>query len=538
MFKRISDYVDYHASRIPDTEALVLGDLRLSYRDLQSRVDRCASAMLAAGIVKGDRVATLDTPHPDFFVTFLAAASIGAIWIGLNPKYRLVEYRYVVADARPCLLFTRSRIDERDFTDDLMTLMNEFDCLETLVILNNDPVPDNAISFDDFCARSLDMVALATVRGEVLGNDTAMIVYTSGTTGKPKGAMIPHCGLSRVAHVQLGYWDASPIRALNFLPINHIGCVGDITCYTFVGGGPVVFMEKFDAADCLALIESEKITCWLSVPTAFQLCLAHPDFDQYDLSSIQLIVWGGASAPESLLRKLVEICPQLSTSYGQTESVGSLAFVRPCDDVELLSVSVGQPVPEYDVRIVDLNGNVVRSGETGEIQAKGDFIMRGYWNNPGATADTIKDGWLCTGDLAIEDKNGHYRLVGRLKEMYISGGYNVFPLEIEQVLESHLAVAMAAVVSVPDELFSEVGHAWILREPGVTVTADELSVFCRELLANYKVPKTIFIRDELPMLPIGKLDRQALKKESLKAVSDDKTSHGATAGKVVLDWTV
>ncbi|MCP4010270.1 MAG: long-chain fatty acid--CoA ligase, partial [Proteobacteria bacterium] len=263
---------------------------------------------------------------------------------------------------------------------------------------------------------------------------------------------------------------------------------------------------------------------------AFQLCLAHPDFKQYDLSSVQLIVWGGASAPQSLLHKLLKICPRLSTSYGQTESVGSLTFVEACDDIDLLSTSVGQPVPEYDVRIVDSSGNVAAPGETGEIQARGDFIMRGYWNNPAATAEAIRDGWLCTGDLAIEDTNGHYRLVGRLKEMFISGGYNVFPLEIEQVLESHSAVAMAAVVSVPDELFSEVGHAWILREPGITITVDELAVFCREQLANYKVPKTIFIRNELPMLPIGKLDRQALRKESLKAVSDDKINHGATEG--------
>jgi len=516
MFDRISDYVDYHADRTPDNEALVLGDLRLSYRDLQTRVDRCAAALVAAGISKGDRVATLNTPHPDFFVTFLAAASIGAIWIGLNPKYRLEEYRYVIGDARPRILFSRSLIEDRDFADDLQVLLNEFDCLETVVILNNDSLPANMVSFDDFSDQPAPQEQLATARESVNGDDTAMIVYTSGTTGKPKGAMIPHRGLARVAHVQLGYWDASPIRSLNFLPINHIGCVGDIACYTFVGGGTIVFMEKFNAADCLALLEQEKITCWLSVPTAFQLCLAHPDFDQYDLSSVQLIVWGGASAPESLLRKLLEICPRLSTSYGQTESVGSLTFVEPCDDIDLLSTSVGQPVPAYDVRIIDSSGNVAAQGETGEVQVRGNFIMQGYWNNPTATAEALKDGWLCTGDLAIQDANGHYRLVGRLKEMFISGGYNVFPLEIEQVLESHPAVAMAAVVSVPDELFSEVGHGWILQEPGQQVTADDLTTFCREQLANYKVPKAMFIREELPMLPIGKLDRRALKNQSLQ----------------------
>jgi len=363
MFDRISDYVNHHAAQTPNSIALILGDFRLSYRELQVQVDRCAAALVAAGIVKGDRVATLNTPHPDFFVTFLATASIGAIWIGLNPKYRLEEYRYVVGDACPRLLFTRSRIEDRDFTADLQALSSEHDCLETVVILNDDPVPENALSLSEFTTQTTTVDELEIARGKVKGDDTAMIVYTSGTTGKPKGAMIPHCGLARVAHVQMGYWDASPIRTLNFLPINHIGCVGDIACYTFVSGGTIVFMEKFDATDCLSLIEHEKITCWLSVPTAFQICLAHPDFDQYDLSSVQLIVWGGASAPESLLHKLLKICPRLSTSYGQTESVGSLTFVKPCKDMDLLSVSIGQPVPEYDVRIVDLNGNLVRQGE-------------------------------------------------------------------------------------------------------------------------------------------------------------------------------
>ena len=524
MFERISDYVDHHAARTPDCEALVLGDLRYTYLDLQSRVDRCAAALVAAGIVKGDRVATLNTPHPDFFVTFLAATSIGAIWIGLNPKYRLEEYRYVVGDARPRLLFARSRIDDRDFADDLQALMSEFDCLEILVILGDDPVPDSAVSIDDFTkpAPGADGVlakgVLVAAREQVSGSDTAMIVYTSGTTGKPKGAMIPHRGLARVAHVQRGYWDPSPIRVLNFLPINHIGCVGDIACYAFVGGGSIVFMEKFDASGCLALIEQEKITFWASVPTAFQLCLAHPEFGQYDLSSVQLIIWGGAAAPRSLLRQLVTICPRLSTAYGQTESVGSVTFIRPCNDLDLLSASVGQTVPEYDVRIADAHGKTVAQGERGEIQVRGDFIMQGYWNNPEATAEALRDGWLHTGDLAVQGANGHFRLVGRLKEMFISGGYNVFPLEIEQILEQHPSVAMAAVVSVPDELFSEVGHAWILREPGTAATDEELATFCRDRLANYKIPKVFCIRDELPMLPIGKLDRQLLRQQSLQQV--------------------
>lgn len=523
MLEKISDYVDYHAERIPDTESLVLGQIRYTYADLKSRVDRCALALLDAGVKKGDRVATLNTPHPDFFVTFLAAASIGAIWTGLNPKYRLEEYRYVVGNAEPKFLFSRSLIGDRDLNDDLSTLIEEFDCLQQLVILGGDPPVAGSVGFEDFTADTINDEARARLdaaRGQVRGDDPVMIVYTSGTTGRPKGAIIPHHGLVRVAHVQREYWDPSPIRSLNFLPINHIGCVGDIACYTFVDGGTIVFMEQFDPAGCLELIEQEKITFWGAVPTAFQMCLALPDFAQYHLSSVQLIIWGGAAAPVDLIRKLAVICPRLSTSFGQTESVGSLTFVRPCNDIELLSVSVGQPVPEYEFRIADETGEPVEQGETGEIQARGDFIMQGYWRNPQATAEAFQDGWLKTGDLARQDKNGHVQLVGRLKEMFISGGYNVFPLEVEQILESHPAVAMVAVVSTPDELFSEVGHAWILREPGVAVTADELKTFCKKRLANYKVPKKIHIQDDLPTLPIGKLDRRALRQRSAKMLHD------------------
>jgi fatty-acyl-CoA synthase len=524
MFERISDYVDYHANRQPDTEALVLGNLRYDYSELKSRVDRCALALLDAGIEKGDRVATLSTPHPDFFVTFLAAASIGAIWIGLNPKYSLDEYRYVIGNARPRLVISRSQIEDRNLADDIAVLADEFDCLEAVVFFEEKAFHD-AQAYKDFIQKEPgpdDLGKLAAVRAQVKGSDPAMIVYTSGTTGKPKGALIPHQGLARVAHVQNRYWHCDPIRAVNFLPINHIGCVGDIACFTYVNGGTIVFMEHFDPAACLQVVQDEKITFWGAVPTAFQLCLALPDFNDYDLSCLQLVIWGGAKAPANLIRKLATICPRLSTSFGQTESVGSVTFVEPCSDIHLLSRSVGQPVPEYGFRLADEAGNPVPTGETGEIQVRGDFIMLGYWENPRATAEAIQDGWLKTGDLGVQGSDGHVKLVGRLKEMFISGGYNVFPLEVEQVLESHPAIAMAAVVSVPDELFSEVGHAWVLVETGQAIEADEIFEFCKERLANYKVPKHVFTEHELPMLPIGKLDRSALKDRSMRAIESKR----------------
>ena len=335
MFSSVPESIAHHASHTPEAEALVLDDIRYSYRELAQQVDRCAAALINAGIRKGDRVATLSTPHPDFIITFLAASSIGAIWIGLNPRYQLSEYQYVVSDASPSLLFTRTSIGDRDFSHDIASLSSENASLKTVIVLNDDPLIPGATSFKEFIETQDTTDALAqleSVRARVEASDPALIIYTSGTTGKPKGALIPHRGLARVAQVQRRYWSPTPLRIINFLPINHIGSVGDISCFALVCGGAIVFMEQFDPAGCLQLIESEKITIWGAVPTAFQLCVSLPELNERDLSSLQLIVWGGAVAPAELISKLKDLCPNLSTSYGQTESVGSVTFVRPCDD--------------------------------------------------------------------------------------------------------------------------------------------------------------------------------------------------------------
>jgi fatty-acyl-CoA synthase len=530
MFEKVFDAVEYHARNNPGNEALVLGEDRYNYRELKSAVDRCAMGLLDAGVRKGDRVATLSSPHPEFVITFLATASIGAIWIGLNPRYQLREFEYVVSNAQPCLLFTRTIVGDRDLRQDLELLASSNDCLKSLVVLNDDPAVSQSISYREFARYESenDLTRLKSARGQVEPDDPAMIIYTSGTIGKPKGALIPNRGLAKVAHVQLRYCNTQPLRMINFLPINHIGSVGDITCFALVGGGAIIFMEQFEPSSCLQLIQAERITLWGGVPTTFQMCLSLDDFEDYDLSSIQLIAWGGASAPAGLIRKLLTICPRLSTAYGQTESVGSVTIITPSDDIVLLSTTVGKPVPEYGFRIVDEYDQPVEHGKPGEVQVKGDFIMLGYWRDPEATAATLKDGWLKTGDLATQDQDGNVRLVGRLKEMFISGGYNIYPLEIEQVLESHALIAIAAVVAVPDELYSEVGYAWVQRKPCAQISEFELREFCWQQLANYKVPKRFFVEDELPLLPIGKLDKKKLKALSLESKArDSQSSHSA-----------
>jgi len=519
LLDRISDYVAYYAQRQPDVEATVLDDRRVTYAELREHVDQVARALIAAGVAKGDRVATLATPHPDFWTIFLATASIGAIWVGLNPRYQLEEYRYVVGDCEPVLLLTRTRIGDRDFAPDIATLRAESMSLRQVIVLGGDPPLADSLPLSAFLAggQAIDEATLARRRAEVVSSDPALIVYTSGSTGRPKGALLPHRGLVRCCRNQMRYWRADPVRVLNFLPVNHIGCVGDISSWALVAGGCIVFLEKFDAARSMEITSSEHCTVWGGVPTTILMCMALPHFDRYDLSSLQLILWSGAAAPVDLVRRLGTIVPSLSNSYGLTETVGSVTFAGPCDDVALLSESVGFPVPDYEFRITDGQGQPVAKGDAGEICVRGDFIMRGYWRRPTETAETIDaDGWLHTGDLAVERADGSIRLVGRLKEMFKSGGYNVYPREIEQVLESCPGVALAAVVGVPDRVFGEVGHAFILRDGGVSISTADLEAACRARLANYKIPKRFVIEDELPTLPIGKLDKRQLKESALR----------------------
>ena len=521
VFEKIADYLHFYAETLPETEALVLQQTRINYQQLNQLVTRYAKALIAAGINKGDRVATLCTPHPDYFITFLACSAVGAVWMGLNPKYQIDEYRYVLKDASPKLIFSYAQIGERNYLDILDVLYEENDGLEQIIILGEQSSTsqfNTNLEFLDSGATISDEEFMSRYQ-TVTSTDPTLLVYTSGSTGNPKGALIHQHGLTKVARVQNGYWDVDPVRIINFLPVNHIGCVGDISLYCFIAGGTQVFMEDFDPDGFNRLMQDEKITIWGGVPTSVQMSAEHANFDQYDLSSLQMIIWSGATASESLIRKLLSICPRLSNSYGQTESVGSICFAGPTDNIYELANTVGAPVSCYQVRIVDNQGEEVTEGGSGEIQVRGDFIMQGYLNKPEKTTETIdNDGWLKTGDLGLLREDGNVTLIGRQKEMFKSGGYNVYPREIEQVIEDYEGIELVAVVSVTDELFGEIGVAYIQAKEGIELTPEQLKSWCKSKMANYKVPKRFVLMNALPLLPIGKIDKKSLSQLAEKAV--------------------
>lgn len=516
LLPRISDYAIWQAERRPDAVAMTLNGATTTYAALARQVDRLARALLAAGVAKGDRVATLQPPNPQYLVDFLAAASIGAIWVGLNPRYQLDELRYVVTDAEPRVLLARQRIGDRRYDADLTALAAGCPSLTHLVLHDaDDPMP-GAVTLAAFLAAgdAVEEAALAAARAACGGRDPCLIVYTSGSTGKPKGALLHHDGLARFSLGQNRLWPLDPLRVVNYFPINHVGCVADCTLPCLIAGGALVFMEKFDAGECLRLMQAERVTLWGSVPSTFPMLLDHPDFAATDLSAVDLIVWGGAAMDSATIARLAAIQPRMATNYGMTETTSAVTALEPVTDPDLLAHCVGHAFEGVEIRLADADDQPVPDGEPGEVQARSALNFLGYWRRPDATAEAFTaDGFFRTGDLAVRRPDGRYRIVGRIKEMYKSGGYNVYPREVEAVLRDHASVTEAAIVAIPDPVWQEVGIAYITVSSPPDMAAAH--AFLRDRLANYKCPKRIIVLDEMPLLPIGKIDKAALKRRAL-----------------------
>lgn len=509
---RVSDLIDQFALSRPTADALVLNDQRISYSELKQRVDATARALLAAGIRKGDRIAVMTPPHPDYFVTFLASASIGAIWLGLNPRYREEELKYLVADAEPAILFARLRIGERDYTREISAMQRAAASIARVVLFGSEQRTSEYETFQQFIAGGTDVdpVLLQSARLGCGGRDPCLLVYTSGSTGRPKGALLHHEGIVEFSLSQNRVWPMREYRFLNYFPVNHVGCVLDVSCPTLAAGGCIVFLEQFSPEESLKLMERERITAWFSVPSTFLMQFEVPDFDSYDLSAVELIIWEGAAMPVEMIQRLNRRGAPLATNYSMTETAG-ITVVPPTHDLDLLANTVGEPFEDVQVRLVCEDDRLAATGETGEIQVKSIFNMLGYWRRPEATAETLlADGWLRTGDLGVQREDGRLRIVGRSKEMFKSGGYNVYPREVEDAIETHPKVALAAVVSRSDAVWQEVGVAYVVPKGALTIA--ELERHCRERLANYKVPKQFVVRDELPLLPIGKVDNVTLQR--------------------------
>jgi len=485
-------------------------------------VETLSRGLIASGVKRGDRIGFLGSPRPEFFIVMMAVVDIGAIWMGLHPRYQLAEFRHVVEQAAPKIIFAFEEIEERIYSPELASLKQEFDFIEKIVILDSVLESGNSIvhrgagmRLDPFLglAKNCDKDQLQSARDKVETDDPAVIIFTSGTTGKPKGAMNSHFGLVHCAHIELSRWPDSVMRVLQNMPINHIANIGMMSSCALVAGGCLVFQDRFDPGDLLRTIEQEKITFWLQSPVQFHLVAAHPDFETTDLTSLKHIIWGGGPMPRYLVEKLIKLDANLATAYGMTELTCYVTYSDADTTAETLARVIGRPEPRYDLRLMTDDAVEAGIGQSGEIQARGRWLMKGYFNQPEETREAYtEDGWFKTGDVAELCEDGNWKLVGRLKEMYKSGGYNIYPREIEIAIEQHPAVGLTAVLGVNDELYDEVGYAFVEPRSGQQVTSLELSEWCRQRVANYKVPKYFEIVESLPRLPIGKIDKQLLKK--------------------------
>ncbi len=509
----MSELLARHASERPHAEALSDRETRISWSGLAEGVEHIAAALLALGVGKGDRVAVLAQPQADIFALFHAACSLGAIWTGLNPRHSQPELLRTVLDAQPAVLIARRRMDGRDHDADIRAIAAALPAI-AIVVLDDLAGVERALSWRNFLdsGLSLSPTALRRKRGAVMASDPCLLVYTSGSTGNPKGALISGAALAACADVQRRTLDVAEVRILNNLPISHVGAMGDVAAYALSSGGAMVCVERFDPAGLGRLLVEERVTVWGQVPTMFQMALDHPSFPKRRLPDLKLILWSGAPCHVPLARRLARICPDLANMYGTTETVGSVTFAKGgVRDLDRLCHSVGTPAGGHQVRIAELDGNA-DAARVGEIQVKGQCQMSGYWRRPDATAAVFtEDGWLRTGDLGRLSAEGHLQLSGRLGAAYRSGGYFVSPSEVETVIAGHPSISSVAVVAVPDDVFGEVGRAFVTLKPGRTVDPEDLKRHCRGGLANYKTPKEIRILPELPMLAIGKVDRVRLK---------------------------
>jgi fatty-acyl-CoA synthase len=479
------------ARTTPERVAIDFQGAPTTYAELDERSERLAARLLAAGLGRGDRVATLTGNSPEHVAVFFACAKAGLMLQPLNWRLAPAELSYQLEDAQPALLLTT--------VEHAATARSLHPNVAGLSDLGTDSYLASAAEVD------------APVEVEVEDGDGLLLVYTSGTTGRPKGAVLTHAncfwtnlGLDRVAGI--GERDV----VLSVLPQFHCGGWNVQPLLAWWKGATVVLEAAFDAARCLSVIENRRVTTMMGVPANYLFMAQEPAFATADLSSLRRAVVGGAPMPEALLATWQERGVEIIQGYGLTEAAPNVLCLPP-EDATRKRGYAGKPYPHVDVALRDAeSGELVAGAATGELVVRGPNVFAGYWRNPAATAAAFAGGWLLTGDVAERDDEGYYRIAGRVKDMIISGGENVYPAEVEGVLHEHPAVAEAAVVGVPDHRWGEAGVAFVALREGAHAGEDELLEHCRARLARYKVPKAVRFVEAIPRSTMGKIAKGEL----------------------------
>ncbi|AGL00063.1 long-chain-fatty-acid--CoA ligase [Desulfoscipio gibsoniae] len=507
----IGDLLDRNARRYPKKTAVFFRETRYTFGELKNRVCRLSNAFWEMGIRKGDRVALLLENCHQYLELYLAVTSKGAIAVPLNYRQAGRELTYIINDAQ-----VKAVVSCKAYLPVLNAIEKDLQGVKYYISIDGG---EKVLDYEQLItAASAAEKAPVTVSD----SDVAYLMYTSGTTGYPKGVILTHKNIIMTSmNLSWSYHYIEPDDVtINFAPLFHSGQASISMCH-FYSGATNIIMEKFNPQSILETIQKEKVTNFWAAPTMINMLIKYPEFARYDLSSLRQIAYSGAPMPVPLLKEcLALIGPKFIQMYGLTEAGPHLTSLAqedhvaegPPEKVRRLG-SVGKEVLNTQVRVVNERGEDVAPGEVGEIIGKGDNIMQGYWNLPKATAEALRDGWLYTGDLATVDEDGYIYIVDCKKDMIISGGENIYPKELENVIYEHPAVLEAAVIGLPDTHWGELVMALIVLKQGQQVTEEEIIEYCKKNLASYKKPKRVKFIDELPKNPSGKVLKTVLRQK-------------------------
>ena len=486
----------------------------VTFAGLDALADRCAAGLAARGITAGDRVAVAGLNTVDWLTLFFGATRLGAAVVTLNVRYRETELEYMLGQSGTRLVVTPAELAGFDYRGLYAGLAPRLPALESVVFFGDDGPEGFAALLDGG-----DDVPATELGAETV----AVVLYTSGTTGRPKGAVLTHGSLLASAGGQQQRQDTGPDDVLvATLPFNHVGGLTCTIVHALVAGARVALVPAFSPAAALQAATEHRATVLAGVPTMYVLILAelaksHHNQSDHDLSAVRIAVAGGSNVDPPLARAMAEAFPgaHVENLYGLSETSGACVISAADDDLATVCDTLGTPLAGVEVRVVDpATGAPVPDGADGELQLRGPSVAAGYWEMPDETADAFRDGWLSTGDMVSRRPDGHLVLRGRLKEMFLQGGFNVYPVEVENVLAAHPGVALAAGIGIPDDVLREVGLYFVVpRDPDAPPAAAELTAWCRERLADYKVPRRIEVRGELPTTPAGKLAKAQLRGE-------------------------
>ncbi|MFP6662857.1 MAG: FadD3 family acyl-CoA ligase [Deltaproteobacteria bacterium] len=518
MEETIPALVQAAGQRFGDASAIEDGERRFSFRELAAAGLAAGRAFRAAGLQRGERAAIWAPNYSEWIVAAIGIQSAGGVLVPLNTRLKAGEAAYVLGTSGAKILCTVSDFLGVDYAAEIQK--QDLPELEQIITFRGSSA--GAQTWEDFLSGG-EAVPTATIEAEIAaltGDDLSDILFTSGTTGKPKGVMTAHGQNLKAFECWSGFVGLREgDRYLIVNPFFHAFGYKAGWVSAIMRGATILPQVTFDVPEILARIGPDRITMLPGPPTIYQTILAHPDLEKYDISSLRLAATGAAAIPVELIRQMHDKLgfTTVLTGYGLTETCGVVTMCREGDDAETIATTSGRPVPDVEVRLVDTEGNDVATGEPGEVIVRGYNVMRGYFNNPEETAATIDaDGFLHTGDIAVADADFNLRITDRIKDMFIMGGFNCYPAEIENALYDSGLVAQVAVIGVPDKRMGEVGMAFVVPAPGSDISPASVVAWSRENMANYKVPRYVELVDSLPTNASGKVTKFVLRERAEK----------------------